>query len=39
MTSIRPGISDEFLFTAGVEVLPEGIYSLPHLSKIRFRKK
>ena len=28
MTSIRPGISDEFLFAAGVEVLAEGAYSL-----------
>jgi Domain of unknown function (DUF3854) len=28
MTSIRPGISDEFLFAAGVEVLAEGTYSL-----------
>jgi DNA polymerase I-like protein with 3'-5' exonuclease and polymerase domains len=25
---IRPGISDEFLFAAGVEVLPQGQYSL-----------
>jgi hypothetical protein len=28
MTFIRPGISDEFLFAAGVEVLSEGAYSL-----------
>jgi hypothetical protein len=28
MDSIRPGISNEYLFAAGVEVLPEGTYSL-----------
>src|SRR5260221_5473611 len=28
MNSIRPGISDEYLFAAGVEVLLEGTYSL-----------
>jgi DNA polymerase I-like protein with 3'-5' exonuclease and polymerase domains len=28
MTSIRPGISDQFLFAAGVEMLPDGLYSL-----------
>ena len=28
MTTIRPGISDPFLFAAGVEVIPEGEFSL-----------